>query len=372
MYLGISTLQRQLDYSRRPKSTAKYSFFDEHMLTCFREKKRQKEGFDLIHTVHEAELSHLKPVEPEHKFEVTLEPDKFTEEKFELFKDYQYNVHKEGPSDVTRPGFRRFLCESPLSRKEAGIDSKTKKLGSYHQCYRLDGRLIAMGVLDLLPHCVSGVYFLYHRDFEKWSFGKLSALREAALALEGGYEYYYMGYYIHSCQKMQYKGDYKPQYVLDPMTNSWHAMEEMKPLLDQNKFVSLDVLKKQKDKDTDAEMTPAPDAGADDSSDDDRFLGPDGTTWFYRDPATAGASGESLFKVRVPGVLTEEELRKEVDLDEICISLGHGVEVKTRQLNAWQDQTDITNSESLKGVIAEMAACVGPEVARSMAVDFSR
>ena len=52
--------------------------------------------------------------------------------------------------------------------------------------YRLDGRLIALGVLDLLPQAVSGVYFLYHADFEKWALGKLSALREAALAVEGG------------------------------------------------------------------------------------------------------------------------------------------------------------------------------------------
>ena len=73
-----------------------------------------------------------------------------------------------------------------------------------------------MAILDLLPHCVSGVYFIYHSDFEKWSFGKLSALREAALALEGGYQYYYMGYYIHSCAKMRYKGEYRPQHVLDP------------------------------------------------------------------------------------------------------------------------------------------------------------
>lgn len=50
-----------------------------------------------------------------------------------------------------------------------------------------------MSVLDLLPHCVSGVYFIYHEDYTKWSLGKLSACREAALAKEGGYRYYYMG-----------------------------------------------------------------------------------------------------------------------------------------------------------------------------------
>ena len=33
----------------------------------------------------------------------------------------------------------------------------------------------------------------YHHSVQQWSFGKISALREAALAIEGGYPYYYMG-----------------------------------------------------------------------------------------------------------------------------------------------------------------------------------
>jgi len=61
--------------------------------------------------------------------------------------------------------------------------------------YRLDGKLIAMSVLDFLPWCVSGVYFIYHNDYEKYGFGKLSACREAALAAEEDYKYYYMGRY---------------------------------------------------------------------------------------------------------------------------------------------------------------------------------
>lgn len=33
----------------------------------------------------------------------------------------------------------------------------------------------------------------YDPDFEPWQLGKLSALREIALAVEGHYRYYYMG-----------------------------------------------------------------------------------------------------------------------------------------------------------------------------------
>lgn len=65
-------------------------------------------------------------------------------------------------------------------------------------------------------------------------------LREAALALEGGYQYYYMGYYIHSCVKMKYKGDYKTQHVLDPETYEWHPLEgELRALLDKKPYVSM-------------------------------------------------------------------------------------------------------------------------------------
>lgn len=48
-----------------------------------------------------------------------------------------------------------------------------KKYGSYHQLYRLDGELIAMAVLDILPYCVSSVYFIYGKAWEHFSFGKV-------------------------------------------------------------------------------------------------------------------------------------------------------------------------------------------------------
>jgi len=38
----------------------------------------------------------------------------------------------------------------------------------------------------------------YDPDMGEWEFGKLSALREIALALEGPYKYYYMGTFLSS------------------------------------------------------------------------------------------------------------------------------------------------------------------------------
>jgi arginine-tRNA-protein transferase len=33
--------------------------------------------------------------------------------------------------------------------------------GSFHQQYILDGKIIAVGVVDVLPHCLSSVYLFY-------------------------------------------------------------------------------------------------------------------------------------------------------------------------------------------------------------------
>lgn len=95
-----------------------------------------------------------------------MEPASFTEEKFGLYKKYQTSIHGDADSKVTRSGFKRFLCESPL-------ESASPELGSFHHMYRLDGQLVAIGVLDILPHAVSSVYLIWDPDWAGLSLGKV-------------------------------------------------------------------------------------------------------------------------------------------------------------------------------------------------------
>jgi arginine-tRNA-protein transferase len=142
----------------------------------------------LYESVHLAESHHL-PGSPPHIFTVDLDTSKFTLEKYQLYKYYQINVHHETPNSVTEKSFKRFLCDSPL--RQVIVDSKT--CGSFHECYRIDGVLIAVGVIDLLPHAVSSVYCITSEICSQFSFGKLTACREISMAVEKGYDYYYMG-----------------------------------------------------------------------------------------------------------------------------------------------------------------------------------
>ncbi|KAG7097086.1 hypothetical protein E1B28_004472 [Marasmius oreades] len=180
----------------------------------------------------------------EHRFEITLEESSYTIEKYTLFEKYQKKIHHD---DSTIPGFKRFLVDSPLLPDPIPYFANPAKhlpthYGSYHQLYRLDGKLIAMAVLDILPHCISSVYFMYDDDWEGFSLGKLSAIREISLARElfgagaPGLKFLYLGYYIHTCQKMRYKGDYQPSFLCDPESHTWYPFEECATLLDANGY----------------------------------------------------------------------------------------------------------------------------------------
>ncbi|XP_050695263.1 arginyl-tRNA--protein transferase 1-like isoform X3 [Eriocheir sinensis] len=116
--------------------------------------------------------------------------------------------------------------------------------GSFHHQYWLDDRLIAVGVLDILPHCVSSVYLYYDPEYSFLSLGTYASLRELALVRElqqrtASLRWYYMGFYIHSCPKMRYKGKYKPSYLLCPETYEWISIELATPKLDRVKYSRL-------------------------------------------------------------------------------------------------------------------------------------
>ncbi|XP_040293964.1 arginyl-tRNA--protein transferase 1 isoform X5 [Bufo bufo] len=136
--------------------------------------------------------------------------------------------------------FTRFLCDSPLE-PETRPDGISCGYGSFHQQYWLDGKIIAVGVIDILPYCVSSVYLYYDPDCSFLSPGVYSALREIAFTRKlqrkaADLCYYYMGFYIHSCPKMRYKGHYKPSQLLCPESYSWVPIEKCVPLLESSKY----------------------------------------------------------------------------------------------------------------------------------------
>lgn len=220
-------------------------------------------------------------------FHTKFEPCHFSQEKFELFKKYQTIVHQDVEVDAKM--FERFLCLTPFStdvvngkpqeweslnnwrnkweerflrpkeqskassadfnpenknsnRDIPAADEYVPRLGPAHECYYFKGKLIAISVLDFLPSGISSVYFIWDPDYPKWALGKVSALRELALVNLLGLDYYYMGYYIDDCPKMNYKEKYGGE-LLDVCNNQYVPLDSVKQYIKNGKFFVLGNLK---------------------------------------------------------------------------------------------------------------------------------
>ncbi|CAL9229300.1 unnamed protein product [Arabidopsis halleri] len=180
------------------------------------------------------------------KLEIHLKRSSFDPEEHELYKRYQLKVHNDKPEHVAESSYRRFLVDSPLIDVQPSGDEKVPPcgFGSFHQQYRVDGLLIAVGVVDILPKCLSSVYLFWDPDYAFLSLGKYSAMQEINWVIENqahcpSLQYYYLGYYIHSCRKMRYKAAYRPSELLCPLRFQWVPFEIARPMLDKKPYVIL-------------------------------------------------------------------------------------------------------------------------------------
>ncbi|XP_022424273.1 arginyl-tRNA--protein transferase 1 isoform X6 [Delphinapterus leucas] len=172
---------------------------------------------------HKFEVRVVRSSPPSSQFKATFQ------ESYQVYKRYQMVVHKDPPDKPTVS-----QAENPPYGPDCGY-------GSFHQQYWLDGKIIAVGVIDVLPYCVSSVYLYYDPDYSFLSLGVYSALREIAFTRQlhektPQLSYYYMGFYIHSCPKMKYKGQYRPSDLLCPETYVWVPIEQCLPSLENSKY----------------------------------------------------------------------------------------------------------------------------------------
>ncbi|PRP81008.1 hypothetical protein PROFUN_11160 [Planoprotostelium fungivorum] len=164
-----------------------------------------------------------KPTEKKHELIVQLIDSEFDEEEYQVYKRYQMSVHGDKESKLSEASYTNFLCHSPL-------------------IYRLDGKLIAVGVVDVLPSCLSSVYFFYDPDYSFLEWGVFSALSEIDWVKKCGIEglhHYYMGYYIQTCPKMKYKGQYKPSELLCPYSLTWQPLSQVVQLIEREPHAKL-------------------------------------------------------------------------------------------------------------------------------------
>lgn len=137
---------------------------------------------------------------------VTVAPPTPDRERFALYKRYLELRHDDGQMSHEYEAFIAFLYESCVDSLEVS--------------FRLNGRLAMVGIVDREPQALSAVYCYYDPDLEARSPGLYNMLWSLEYCRTEAIPWYYMGYYIAGCRKMNYKTRIQPCELLQP-DGSW-------------------------------------------------------------------------------------------------------------------------------------------------------
>ena len=165
-------------------------------------------------------------------------------ESYAVFKKFQMIIHCETEEDSTERQFDNFLVQTPLENEAEGCENMPCMFGTYHQQYLLDGKIFAVGVIDILPRGVLCEYLFYDPDYRFIAPGVYTALQEMAFnqrlfRVNPQMQYYYMGFYVQSCPKMNYKSKYNAGYLLCPETYQYVPIARCVPKLKASPYSRL-------------------------------------------------------------------------------------------------------------------------------------
>lgn len=146
------------------------------------------------------------------------------QESFELYNSYQQTKH--GKVLKAADGYCNHIVDTPL----VPVTRNGIMYGTVHQLYRMNGRLVGVGVLDILPHCIVSVYMFYDivsHEVAKLSLGVYAVLQEIEFAkrlneLGADIRDYMLGGFCPLNKKVSYKANYPPvRFCVPWASNLW-------------------------------------------------------------------------------------------------------------------------------------------------------
>ncbi|KTC39803.1 arginyl-tRNA-protein transferase [Pseudomonas putida] len=166
-------------------------------------------------------------LDPSQPMDVNVYAD-LSEMGFRRSGDHLYRPHCQRcsacvPARIPTAGFtpsrqqKRILKRNPDVQVTCATPRFTEEYFDLYQLpfsrfyeFRLEGKLVAVAVTDVLPNGLSAVYTFYEPTEERRSLGRLAILWQIEEARRLNLDAVYLGYWIKNCQKMNYKTQYRP------------------------------------------------------------------------------------------------------------------------------------------------------------------
>lgn len=142
-----------------------------------------------------------------------------------LRKNRDVDLEVGGPtlSDENLALYRKFLrARYPGRDEQVTAESYAQffvhDLGQAQEFrYTVRGRLVGVGIVDVVPGAASSMYFYFDPDESRRSLGTYSALQEIDFCRRTGRTWLYLGFYVAGCRAMSYKARFGPHEILSPV-----------------------------------------------------------------------------------------------------------------------------------------------------------
>ena len=145
-----------------------------------------------------ASRSQRRCIKKNQDLSLTVSDATYTDEYFELYRRYLDSRHIDGTmADPSPEDFKQFLyCD--------WSDTRFLEL-------RLQGRLVAVAVTDMVSDGLSAVYSFFEPTLQNRSLGTCCILRQIEYTKQLNLSHVYLGYWIEDHDKMHYKSRFRPQ-----------------------------------------------------------------------------------------------------------------------------------------------------------------
>ena len=132
-----------------------------------------------------------------------------TQEHLELFKKYHLFMQNKKGWNYNETSSEHYYNSFVIGHESFG----------HEVLYFLEGKLIAVDLIDILEDGISSIYFYYDPDYAYLSLGKLSLYNQIKYAIHTDKKWIYLGYYVKDCPSLSYKAEYKPFTTLEGRPN---------------------------------------------------------------------------------------------------------------------------------------------------------
>jgi arginyl-tRNA--protein-N-Asp/Glu arginylyltransferase len=117
--------------------------------------------------------------------------------------------------------YQRYLAARHDGQMDGSWDELTESLydtppTTLELSYRLQDRLVSVGLVDVEPRALSAVYCYFDPKMKGRSLGIFNVLRLVEESQLRGAPFLYLGYQVAGSPKMEYKAAFRPNEVLSP------------------------------------------------------------------------------------------------------------------------------------------------------------